>query len=875
MNSPLHFALSVFVSYARKDRALCKNFLDEINKDSALGEVTKFWMDESLEPGDIWDEKIKQRLILSDVVLLLLTPNFINSNYCNKEFKIALDLHASGQATVIAILLEQCEYHQLPMERVHLLPSSDIPLHTASDKKLLANVALSIKYLIYERFEIKHKAIRAPEEWETGNLQCDLIKCHDYGKVVRAPGSSAILPATGPEIKRLRIYHDLVRAGRIPPGGWLIDSLAEEYWKQQEGYLNREEVKQEQFSNEIERQLPQSKIEYPSHEVEHSGAELNSVDVNGLTEEKERILQNGRQTIKELEDRRKQERARKARRIKRILQIRLTPRNKSQIQPTQIDPRLRLLAIFHMADETWWQELYQVMEDEGFCDLCQVSIFRFDPDNDASFAELAEHLHISQVILPLLSNNFCQSKLNQELCSASNMAYLRDMEKVKAPVLLENCDYGLNELSNWQFLPRHDLPVSEWPIKKQAYRNIVRTLIQNLLPNLPVGRYYSQWKQDEPLPLQKYEHNFREDGFLTWAFLQGVVGAFNSLIIWRMGYNWQHLAVTSLALSVLPLLLSFYLLWKQDLAEDPYIDWKSVFDDFNFSSEPSSVIFETFLTFMRTLLRLLPAAVAPLVFASLISVKVAFIQEPQTETPLDFLDIGIVGGLLFGAISYCITRRRLPKVLQQRQPPAPMEPLYEIKNGVLLCKTPYTDATRFAEGHLGKVENKHPEAARKNHQTVEISLGKFVRLILEGLCFGYIGWMIFSSISNRLHDVPFHFAVAGAMMILGESLVLSLYNSLNIARIHRRLDSLRHTKLSAFPADVGYRIKFWWPGLFKMLTLIFWCAFVMLVVDLVFSSHKGIAPPILTIFVFATILALFKRSIELMRFGHSSIELQV
>src|SRR5262249_43102792 len=94
-------SVSVFVSYAHKDERL----RDELDKHlSALRRSAAIasWHDRKITPGSELDREIDHQLNISDVVLLLISPDFMNSDYCyRREMKTALRRHARGQSRII------------------------------------------------------------------------------------------------------------------------------------------------------------------------------------------------------------------------------------------------------------------------------------------------------------------------------------------------------------------------------------------------------------------------------------------------------------------------------------------------------------------------------------------------------------------------------------------------------------------------------------------------------------------------------------------------------------------------------------------------------------------------------------------------------
>ena len=62
--------------------------------------VPEVWHDREMLPGDTVDEEIAQKLRTADLVLVLVSPSFINSEYCwDIELKNAIERHERDRLT--------------------------------------------------------------------------------------------------------------------------------------------------------------------------------------------------------------------------------------------------------------------------------------------------------------------------------------------------------------------------------------------------------------------------------------------------------------------------------------------------------------------------------------------------------------------------------------------------------------------------------------------------------------------------------------------------------------------------------------------------------------------------------------------------------
>lgn len=105
-------------SYSHADEKL----RDELDKNlSALKRqgLIESWHDRRILAGQEFIGEIDRNFEEADIVLLLVSPDFINSDYCfNVEMKRALERHAADEASVIPVILRMCHWHDLPFGKL-------------------------------------------------------------------------------------------------------------------------------------------------------------------------------------------------------------------------------------------------------------------------------------------------------------------------------------------------------------------------------------------------------------------------------------------------------------------------------------------------------------------------------------------------------------------------------------------------------------------------------------------------------------------------------------------------------------------------------------------------------------------------------------
>jgi hypothetical protein len=107
--------IAAFISYPHADEPLKDRFLIHLAALRREG-LIKVWHDRMLKPGQHLDVAIETELAAADLVILLISPDFIHSNYCTeKEMQRAFARAKSGGCKVAAVILEACQWTNIPI----------------------------------------------------------------------------------------------------------------------------------------------------------------------------------------------------------------------------------------------------------------------------------------------------------------------------------------------------------------------------------------------------------------------------------------------------------------------------------------------------------------------------------------------------------------------------------------------------------------------------------------------------------------------------------------------------------------------------------------------------------------------------------------
>ncbi len=150
----------VFYSYDEKDRDL-RNLLNKHLTAMERQQLIKGWHDQDIRAGTEWKSAINKHLESAQIILLLISVDFIASDYrYSTEMKRALERHNSGDAFVIPILLRPCDINGLPFSQLDLLPSNGKPVKSwPNDDEAFEEVAKGIRQVVQEYLP------RSKEQW--------------------------------------------------------------------------------------------------------------------------------------------------------------------------------------------------------------------------------------------------------------------------------------------------------------------------------------------------------------------------------------------------------------------------------------------------------------------------------------------------------------------------------------------------------------------------------------------------------------------------------------------------------------------------------------------------------------------------------------
>ncbi len=120
--------LKVFLSYSHAD----EEYKTQLDKHlSALKRIDSIesWNDRMLTAGEEFDAIIKQHLLEDDIIILLISSDFIDSDYCCLiEMQQAIERCKREECVIVPVILRPCLWQVLDIKQFLVLPQDGKPV---------------------------------------------------------------------------------------------------------------------------------------------------------------------------------------------------------------------------------------------------------------------------------------------------------------------------------------------------------------------------------------------------------------------------------------------------------------------------------------------------------------------------------------------------------------------------------------------------------------------------------------------------------------------------------------------------------------------------------------------------------------------------
>ncbi len=118
----------VLFSYSHRDEGLRNELEIHLSSLKRQGVITT-WHDRRVGAGEEVHDEVSRRVETADIILLLVSPYFLASDYCYEvEMQRAMERHEAGEARVIPVILHPCDWQRAPFGKLLAVPTDGKPV---------------------------------------------------------------------------------------------------------------------------------------------------------------------------------------------------------------------------------------------------------------------------------------------------------------------------------------------------------------------------------------------------------------------------------------------------------------------------------------------------------------------------------------------------------------------------------------------------------------------------------------------------------------------------------------------------------------------------------------------------------------------------
>src|SRR6266699_2004268 len=164
-------SVEIFYSYASEDERL-RNRLEKHLSILMQQEFISDWYNRKISAGKEWSTEVNAHLNTAGLILLLISPDFLASDYCYSiEMKLALERHKQGKAIVIPIILRPVVWGNAPFASLQALPKNHIPITKWPNRdEAFLNVVIGIQEATETLFQ-NNKKVPKTKQTESDNQE--------------------------------------------------------------------------------------------------------------------------------------------------------------------------------------------------------------------------------------------------------------------------------------------------------------------------------------------------------------------------------------------------------------------------------------------------------------------------------------------------------------------------------------------------------------------------------------------------------------------------------------------------------------------------------------------------------------------------------
>ena len=191
--------IEIFICYAHKDESLMRELEAQLGTLVQQGFI-KIWHDRKIIGGAEWKQEINKHLNSAHIILLLVSANFIGSEYSHIEVKRAMERYDAGEAHVIPVILRPVSWRGSSFGQLKPFPKDGRPVTSSlwhNQDEAFFDIVEGIEKVVEElraksgksaptssspnpRNSSPHKETLVPQQpTAQGNNEFDVFLCHN------------------------------------------------------------------------------------------------------------------------------------------------------------------------------------------------------------------------------------------------------------------------------------------------------------------------------------------------------------------------------------------------------------------------------------------------------------------------------------------------------------------------------------------------------------------------------------------------------------------------------------------------------------------------------------------------------------------------
>lgn len=142
-------SVKIFCCYAHEDSALHDELEKHLSVLKLSGRIS-LWDDREIQPGADWKQEIGLQLNSANIILLLISSDFLASNFCySVEMQTAFNQHKSKNVYIIPVILRPVVWETTPIGQLQALPKEGKPITLWTNRdEAFKDVVLGISQVI-------------------------------------------------------------------------------------------------------------------------------------------------------------------------------------------------------------------------------------------------------------------------------------------------------------------------------------------------------------------------------------------------------------------------------------------------------------------------------------------------------------------------------------------------------------------------------------------------------------------------------------------------------------------------------------------------------------------------------------------------------